>query len=191
MKRSRQIAIVLAIAAASVHCALGESGCDARAKVPSSARTFVKTDSQSSWREYRNRETLPELALNGGTSAQFWQERSKTRFVNTIERDQDYLVYTRYCFASDGKLEAVGFEIRTFLGWGLRSEGIVNDGHFQRRSDEFFSLKDGKSISQPEGVGDAPARMAPPLYLTLAELPFADLLTAAPDPNRQQAGDVK
>lgn len=155
------------------------STCKVRLKAPSSARAFAKADDLGDWREYRKIEEVPDLELNGGMSAQFWKDRNKTGSAIISARDQNYWSYTHYCFDSDGKLEGVGFEIRTPLGWGHRTEGSVHGGGLDSISEEFFSLKNGKTIVRPEGVGEAPAAFRPTLYLKMTELPFATLLTVS------------
>jgi hypothetical protein len=154
--------------------------CNVRVEVPAAARTFAKTSEQSSWREYRSMQEVPELKLDSGMSAQFWQdEKNKDRSVYMVEPGQDFWIYTRYCFDSGGELEGVGFEIRTLLGWGHRAEGSVSSDGFDASTFEFFSLENGKAIPKPPGVRDIPAELKPILYREVTELPFASLLTVS------------
>jgi hypothetical protein len=158
--------------------------CNARTKAPANTRTFAKTSELNGWQEYRNGEGVPELGLDGGMSAQFWQDKSKSRTVYVVQPGQDYWTYTRYCFSADGGLEDVDFEIRTPLGWGSRAEGSVSGDRFEASKLEFFNLKSGKTIARPEGVGDTPAALRPMLYLRVNDLPFAPMLTTATKPHR-------
>jgi hypothetical protein len=101
---------------------------------------------------------------------------------------QDYWTYTRYCFDSDGQLENVDFEVRTRLGWGLRAESSAASG-FDATNSNFISLKSGKTIAKPDGVGDAPQALKPILYLRVNDLPFASMLTASAKPRRGKSAD--
>jgi len=170
------LSITMTIAIGLPPVARAASSCKVKTNTPSSARTFAKISNQSTWREYKNLEGVPDLELNNGMSAQFWQDRSKNRSVTIVEPGQEFWSYTRYCFNSNGELEGVGFEVRTELGWGLRAEGSLLGSGFYSNSQEFFSLKNGKTIAKPEGVGAAPVGLRPTVYRNVSELPFAQML---------------
>jgi hypothetical protein len=157
--------------------AMASPVCNVRVKIPATAHTYAKMSEQSSWREYRSMQEVPDLKLDSGMSAQFWQnEKQKNWSVYMVEPGQDFWIYTRYCFDSGGELEGVDFEIRTLLGWGHRAEGTVSSYGFDANTFEYFSLQNGKVIPKPPGVGHIPAELKPILYREVTELPFASLL---------------
>jgi hypothetical protein len=159
--------------------------CSVRSKVPASARTFAKVSDDSTWREFRSLGEVPQLELGNGMSAQFWQDKKKNSTVSIVEPGQDYWTYTRYCFDEEGQLEGVSYEIRTPLGWGHRAEGSVSGEAFDPSSQEFFRIKDGRQIVKPEGVDDAPAALQPALFLSVNQLPFAELLNVTTASNER------
>jgi hypothetical protein len=188
METKRLPLAILALMFCFGSAAMAAPACNAKAKIPANARTFAKTTALDGWREFRDGEGVPDLSLNGGMSAQFWQDRSKNRTVYVVAPGQDYWTYTRYCFDSDGQLENVDFEVRTRLGWGLRAESSAASG-FDATNSNFISLKSGKTIAKPDGVGDAPQALKPILYLRVNDLPFASMLTASAKPRRGKSAD--
>jgi hypothetical protein len=174
-------AIVVALGLSPI--ATAASPCDVKVKIPKYARTFARTSEQSEWREYANIADVPQLDLDSGISAQFWQPKRGSPSVYLVEPGEDFWVYTRYCFSGDGELENVSFEIRTPLGWGHRSEGSISGTAFQPISSEFIRTRNGKPISKPAGVSDVPRNIKPTLYFKVSELPFAGLLSPASKPS--------
>lgn len=158
--------------------AMAAPACNVRSKIPDAARTFAKTSDQNVWQEYRSQDVVPDLALDSGMSARFWEEKNKTRSVYFVEPGEDTWTYTRYCFNKEGALESVNFEVRTSLGWGLRAEGSASNKGFDPNTVEFISLKNGKVIPKPAGVTKVPVELKPTVYLNVSELPFASLLAA-------------
>jgi hypothetical protein len=185
MKLERVVLTVSFVVLGLKPAAMAAPICDVKVKIPASARIFAKTNDQSEWREYRTMAEVPQLDLDSGMSAQFWQPKKGSLSVYVVEPGEDFWVYTRYCFSGDGKLENVSFEIRTPLGWGHRSEGSVAGTAFKPGSSEFFSTQNGKAISKPDGVSDIPRDVKPMLYLKVSELPFAGLLPVASKPSGQ------
>ncbi|MFZ1937786.1 MAG: hypothetical protein WBA18_22390 [Terracidiphilus sp.] len=159
--------------------AMKAATCSVKDKVPSSARVFAKADDQSEWREYSNAGQQPDVQLDSGMSAQVVQHKKEIPSVTIVKPGESYWTYTRYCFADDGHLEGVSFEVRTQLGWGYRVDGTASGGGFGANSHEYFRTKDGKTIEKPEGVADAPTGLAPTMYLSVSQLPFAGLLKPA------------
>jgi hypothetical protein len=156
--------------------ALLASTCSVKEKVPSSARIFARVDDQSVWREFPGAAQAPDVQLDSGMSAQVVQHKKEIPSVTLVKPGEAYWTYTRYCYAENGQLAEVSFEIRTQLGWGYRVDGTASGGGFSEKSHEFFSTKDEKTIAKPEGVADAPAGLDPHLYMTVSEMPFAALL---------------
>ncbi len=152
------------------------STCSVKDKVPSAARIFAKADDQSAWREYPNAAQMPDVRLDSGLSAQVVQHKKEIPSVTIVTPGESYWTYTRYCFGEGGQLAGVSFEIRTQLGWGYRVDGAASGGGFSANNREFFSTKSEKPIEKPYGVADAPVGLEPHLYMTVSELPFADLL---------------
>jgi len=177
-----QIGLILTAVLGLAHIAMAAPACDVKVKIPAKARTFARMNDQGEWREYRKLADVPQLDLDSGMSAQFWQPKRRSASVYVVEPGEDFWIYTRYCFAGDGKLENVSFEIRTPLGWGHRSEGSVAGTAFKPGSSEFFSTRNGKAIPKPDGVSDIPRDVKPTLYLKVSELPFAGLLSGASKP---------
>ncbi len=179
MKICRIALPLFALVIGMAQVATAAPACNVRAKVPAADHIFAITSDGAAWREYRSTGDVPELKLDSGMSAEVWQHRKKTRSVYIVEPGQDFWSYTRYCFDDEGQLEGVGFEVSTPLGWGIRSEGTASGNGFDPSTVEFISLKNGKVIPKPAGVGHAPFSLKPRVYLTLRDLPFASLLTPA------------
>lgn len=162
--------------------ALAAPACSVKAKIPAGARTFAKTNEHGAWQEYGSLNEVPQLVLDSGISAQFWQDRNKTQSVYMVEPGQDFWTYTRYCFDGEGQLRGIGFAVVTPLGWGLRTGGFLSVGALNSSSSEFFDTKSGKTIPRPAGVGEFPVELRPPLYLAVSDLPFAPLLEGPQKP---------
>ncbi len=139
---------------------------------------------KTAWREYKSGVVVPRIDLDSGMSAQFWQDKNKTQWVNLVQPGQDFTIFTRYCYDGESALANVNFEVRTPLGWGHRIEGSVSGKDFSASTTEFFNLKDGKTIPKPDGVGDAPTVLKPMIYLKLNDLPFAPLLPVPAKPGK-------
>jgi hypothetical protein len=158
--------------------------CNLKVRMPAGARTFAKVNNQSDWQEYQSLDAVPELSFVGGMSAQVWHPKYGKQSVTLVEPGQDFEIETKYCFDEVGELESVSFEIRTALGWGHRVGGTVKGGMFTESSSEFFRLKDGKTISQPDWVGGVPQALEPKLYSSVSKLPFAGLVETTEASNR-------
>jgi hypothetical protein len=175
--KTKRIRLALAVFALGISpVVMSATTCSLKEKLPSSARIFAKADDQSSWREYTSAGHVPDLQLDSGMSAEVVQHKKGIPSVTVVRPGEQYWTYTRYCFAGNGHLDGVSFEVRTQLGWGYRVEGTATGGGFSATAHEFFRTKDGKTIEKPEGVADAPAGLAPTLYMSVSELPFAGLL---------------
>jgi len=160
--------------------------CSVREKAPKNARNFARSSEQDTWQEYKSSEEVPDLNLDTGMSAQFWQAKNKSGSAYTVQPGQDFALLTRYCFDREGVLESVDFEVRTPLGWGRRIEGSISGKDFSPRTAEFFDLKNGKAMPKPNGVGEAPATLTPTIYLKVTDLPFAPLLHVGPKPQKNK-----
>jgi hypothetical protein len=150
--------------------------CSVKDKVPSTARIFAKAGDDGAWREYPSAGQIPDVGLDSGVTAQFVQRKKESPSVTMVKPGEDYWTYTKYCYSEDGELAGVSFEIRTRLGWGYRVDGTTSASGFSANSHEYFETKNGKPISRPDGVADAPAGLEPPLYMNVGDLPFAALL---------------
>lgn len=180
MRTWRIVLPLFALVIGLARVAMAAPACNVRAKVPAADRIFAITNDLSTWREYPSIGDVPDLKLDSGMSVEVWQHRNKTRFVYIVQPGQDFWTYTRYCFDDEGQLESVGFEVNTPLGWGIRSVGTASTNGFDPSTVEFISLKSGRAIPKPPGVGDAPYNLKPRVYLTLRDLPFASLLAPPP-----------
>lgn len=165
--------------------AFAAPACSLKARMPAGARTFAKVNHQSDWQEYQSLDAVPELSIAGGMSAQVWRPKYRKQSVTLVEQGQDFEIETKYCFDEGGELESVSFEIRTTLGWGHRVDGTVRGGVFKESSSEFFRLKDGKTIPQPDWVGGVPQALEPRLYSSVSKLPFARLMETTEASNRK------
>lgn len=174
------LALVFCVAPAG----MAAPACSVREKAPKTAHTFAKAGDQDTWREYTTAGLIPELKLDSGMSAQFWQHKDKGQSVYTVQPGQDFTIYTRYCFSGEGALEQVDFEVRTPLGWGHRIEGSMAGNDFNASAAGFFNLENGKEIPKPRGVGEAPAALKPTIYLKSSDLPFASLLPVPGSPGK-------
>ena len=165
--------------------AIAASTCNVKDKVPATARIFANTSGHSAWHEYRGLDEIPQLALDSGITAQVLQRKKGVPSVTIVEPGEDFWLYTRYCYDDEGQLDGVTLELRTSLGWGRRVEGTVSGNEFYASKSEFFSTKNGKPVSKPFGVADAPAGLKPTLYMRVSELPFASLLTVSTKTRRR------
>jgi len=186
--------IGLAIALLALVCVaepigMAESTCTVSDRVPSKAHILAKASDQGAWREVASLPSLPDLALSGGMTALLVQKRS-SQSVTIVKPGQSFWTYTRYCYSGDGKLDGVGFEVRSHLGWGYRMEGSAFRGGFSASSHQFFRTKDGKAIPRPKGVDEAPLGLQPALYLSVSDLPFAALLKTTASPHGKQGATV-
>jgi len=176
MKLNRFPLVVSALVLSLAQVTMAAPACSVKMKVPASTRVFARAGVQGAWQEYSNIEAVPDLALGGGISAQFWREGKKRASVYVVEPGQDFWAYTRYCFDKDGQLQGMGYSIVTPLGWGIRTTSFLSVGAINSASSEFFETKSGRVIAKPAGVGRFPVEMRPPLYLAVSDLPFAPLL---------------
>jgi hypothetical protein len=184
MQRTPRRLAFLALILCWASVGLAAPACRVREKAPRTARNFARASEQDSWREFKNIAEFPELTLDSGMSAQFWQDKKKSRSVYTVQPGQDFTILTRYCFDGGGALAQMDFEVRTPLGWGHRVEGSISGREFNARTAEFFDLKNGKAMPQPRGVGEAPSDLKPAIYLKTTDLPFASLLPVAAKPQK-------
>jgi hypothetical protein len=185
-RRMAFVALLLSVATiGSSAIAFAAPACSLKVSMPAGARTFAKVNNQSDWQEYQSLDAVPELSFASGMSAQFWHPKYGKQSVTLVEPRQDFEIETKYCFDEGGELESVSFEIRTALGWGHRVDGTVRGGVFKESSSEFFRLKDGKTIPQPDWVGEVPQALEPKLYSCVSGLPFSGLLetTEASNPS--------
>jgi hypothetical protein len=154
--------------------------CDVKAVIPA-ARIFASQNAKGPWREYREVKDVPELDLDGGKSAQVWDEKGGTLSAYTVEPGEDFWAFTRFCFDNSGQLLRVGYELRTAWGWGYRSQGHMVGTVLRSDSALFFNTESGKPIPQPDGANDVPDALRPTLYLRVDKLPFAHLLRRSPE----------
>jgi hypothetical protein len=176
MKTKRLSLALCLLAFGFSHAGKAAPTCSVKDKVPSSARIFAKAGDDGAWREYPSAGQAPDVGLDSGITAEFVQHKKESPSVTMIKPGEDYWTYTKYCYGEDGVLAGVSLEIRTQLGWGYRVEGTASASGFSANSHEYFQTKDGKPISRPDGVADAPAGLAPTLYMKVSDLPFAGLL---------------
>jgi hypothetical protein len=175
--------VVFALAICSAPAMMSAATCSVRDSVPSTARVFAKTSVDRAWQEYESLAEVPQVALDGGMTAQLVQQKARVPSVTIVAPGQEFWTYTRYCFNKKGALNSLSSELRTPLGWGYRMEGTVAGSALSARRQGFFLIKDGKPIAKPNGVGKVPTDIKPTLYTTVGELPFASLLkmVATPD----------
>lgn len=156
---------------------LVQASCNVKALAPPDARTFAALSAQKQWHEYGNVKGISELETNGGESAQFWRENDGGSSVYLVEPGEDFWTFTRYCFDGAGQLRQVSFEVRTAWGWAYGLEGSVVESVLRLDSTQFFNIKTGKQIPRPDGASDVSNALVPVLYLSIAKLPFAQLLS--------------
>jgi len=186
MMNSERLFVVVAFCAVfSAPTLVAAPVCDVSAMIPKDARVFADPGDSNRWREFQNTEDIPGDDSDAGQSAQFWKDEKGAASADIVEATEDFVIDTRYCFARSGKLEHIGFEVRTAWGWGYRLRGSINGGVLHRESSEFFGTKDEKPIPRPSDASDISEVLKPTLYLTTGKLPFASLLSRIPRPRQK------
>jgi hypothetical protein len=139
-------------------------------------RIFADPDGKN-WKEYSNVNVLPELTPDVGASAvQMWVAKDGNTLFSTQDPEQDFSIYTDYCFNPTSELIQVRYQLRTAWGWGYRSEGPVVKRVFKPKTSEFFAMSTGVQTDKPDGADDLPWATKPKLYLQKSQLPFFKLL---------------
>ena len=190
MKSARLTLLFVSSVISLARVAAAVTACDVNATVPERARVFANPSETERWQEYRSTQDIPDSDSDGGLSAQFWKDETGAPSAYFVESGEDFWIYTRYCFTQSGRLERIGFEVRTAWGWGYRLRGSVVGSSLRRDSSEFFDTKDEKPIPKPAGVADIPDALKPELYLTTGRLPFASLLERDPNLEQKKAPSV-
>jgi len=171
---SRIVGLALVVAAAASQAA-AITPCDVN-PAGSAQRVFAQVDEKHAWREFLKIEIVPSLDLEGGISAEVWNESSGAMLVRTVEPGEDFWTYTKYCFAQNGALVYCDFEVRTAWGWGYHAEGPVTDGKFHSASERFLDTKKNQSIPKPQDAGDISDSLKPTVYPDARQLPFWKLM---------------
>jgi hypothetical protein len=153
--------------------------CDVNIHLPA-IQVFAKTGDADVWHEYRSSKDVPDSGADDGIFAELWKGPDGSLLIRASEPGEDFWTYTDYCFASDGNLRGVKFEVRTAWGWAYRLEGSVAKDVVHKLSEQFFDTKTGKSIPRPTNADDVPDGLKPALYLQVKQLPFAKLIHARP-----------
>ena len=156
--------------------------CGVNTQVPAK-RVFARVDTREPWREYRSIDKVPDLDLDGGISAQLWYGTSGSILIRTVEPGEDFWTYTDYCFAKWGRLNRLGFELRTAWGRAYRIEAPVEGGAIRDASRQFFDIETQEAIPRPEQADDVSDALKPTLYLQTRRLPFSKLLATPPKPS--------
>ena len=149
--------------------------CEMNPKTPAQ-RVVAKIDAQHDWAGFPKIESVPALDLEGGISAEVWNEANGALLVRTVEPGEDFWIYTRYCFDSDGSLVYLGFEVRTAWSWGYSADGPVKGKQFQPSIERFFEPQKEKSIPRPQEADDISGALKPTIYPKVIQLPFFKLL---------------
>ena len=151
--------------------------CGANDKGPAT-RTFAAIDERAIWREYPDVRSIPEMQTDVGSSyAEIWLGRDENVLVWLVDPEQDFWMYTAYCFDRAGSLIYVGYELRTAWGWGFREEGPFTKRHLNPVRPEFFSTETERPIPKPEQATDVQDALKPQILPTKAALPFFTLLS--------------
>ena len=187
MKSTRLTLLFVSSVISLARVAVAMPACDVSATVPERARVFAKSSETDRWQEYRSTQDIPGSDSDVGPTAQFWKDETGAPSAYFVESTEDFWIYTRYCFTQSGRLQRIGFEVRTAWGWGYRLRGSFVGSGLRRDSSEFFDTKNEKAIPKPEGAADIPDALKPELYRTTQRLPFASLLERIPNHGRKQA----
>lgn len=150
-------------------------------------RVFAQMSGTNAWQEYQSIDKVPDLGTDGGISAELWRRSDGNLSVRTDEPGEDFLIYTRYCFLKDGRLERIAFEIRTAWGWGCRLNAAIEKGAIHASRSEFFDTATERSIPRPEQANDIAEALKPKLYLSAEQLPFFSLITGSSKSVSRQA----
>jgi len=144
-------------------------------------RVFAQVDAKHAWTEFKSIESVPELSLEGGVSAQVWKESNGSLLVRTVEPGEDFWAYIKSCYSKAGYLDSIQFELRTDWGWYYKAEGPLVMGRFHRSAEQFFDSKSNQPlVVRPQQPDDFPQMLVPLLYKRTKFLPFADLLEKQP-----------
>jgi hypothetical protein len=171
----RSTASVFLALAAIVAGPAANSQCSESTQGPAN-RVFAKVNDHGPWREYRGIESVPDLVLDGGISAQLWDEANGSFSIRTVEPGGDFWTYTNYCFVRSGELARLSFEVRTAWGWAYRLEGPVENGAIRATTSGFSDTKTGEPVPRPGQADDVSQALKPTLYLRARQFPFSNLL---------------
>ena len=139
-------------------------------------RIFADSDGHG-WHEYQDIKSVPELQLNGGTSAQLWVGNRGRSLVSIQEPEEDFTAYSDYCFDKSGHLVQLRYELRTAWGWGYRVEGSFADRKLNSEISQFFNTKTDQPINKPDDADNIPEALKPHIYPRKSGLPFFKLLS--------------
>lgn len=138
-------------------------------------RIFADPDGKN-WKEY-SKDSLPELTPDVGASVVLmWVAKDGKTLFSIRDPEEDFSIYTDYCFNSTGDLIQLRYELRTAWGWGYRTEGPVVKSVLESKTSEFFAMSTGAHLEKPDGADDLPWATKPKLYAQKSRLPFFALL---------------
>jgi hypothetical protein len=168
---------------AGVHSAVAQL-CGVDESKPS-ARVFADPDGKDGWHEYRTARDVPEMTPSFSDFASLSVGKDGKFLIQMMEPGEDFDTHTDYCFDKPGNLLQLGFELKTYWGWGFREQGPIEKGVFHPGTSEFFDTKTERVISKPGGADDIPDALKPRFYLQETRLPFWKLVSRAAKTNTE------
>jgi hypothetical protein len=139
-------------------------------------RIVADPEGKNVWRRYKKPEDVPTLE-SSGHFAQIWVTFNGNVFIRMEEPSEDWVTYTDYCFNKIGRLIVLGFEVRTYWGYGFRKSGPIVKGIFRPRTSDYFDTENEAAITRPEQAEDFVEALKPYIFNRKSQLPFAKLIS--------------
>ena len=146
---------------------------------------FASVDGKP-WKRFDNVKAVPKFDGDSGEMAQYWRGE-KGSFVQMMVAGS-FARYYEYCFAPDGKLTRLNYEVRSPYGWGYaRTNEVDAKGQLNGITQRFFGLKSGRNIARPDEARDAQWALYPKVYKKFDKLPFAKLISTPVGAKKEDA----
>jgi hypothetical protein len=71
----------------------------------------------------------------------------------------------------------LGFEVRTYWGYGFRKSDPIVKGIFSPRTSDYFDTENKAAITRPEQAEDFVEALKPYIFNRKSQLPYAKLIS--------------
>ncbi len=180
MRSARNLVMMMAVVTSALVAAHAEKKSSEFAKV-CGVETSRKADGLfakeqgKDWRQFQKVKEIPDFEKSSGEMAQVWRG-GQGSFVQTAAFSSGFARYHEYCFAGDGKLTRLNYEVRSPYGWGYARTNEVKDGELVPLTHRFFGLKSNRTIRRPSEAEDSQWALYPKVYKRFNKLPFAKMI---------------
>jgi hypothetical protein len=150
-------------------------------KVPIASARVFSDNSNKQWKEYASPKEVPGNA-EWSEIAYVWAKPDSPVAIDVEGLGEDFGDSTYYCFDTSGRLKSVEHEFRTAWDWGFTEQRQFDVEGKETAKSHFFSTKDRKEISRPQGANDVREAMTVKVYKKLSDVPFFSVLTRGTQP---------